>query len=107
MIRVAQAVRLRPEKEDEYRRLHAAAWPSVLEQIRRSNIRNFSIYLLDGLLVGYFEYVGDDWEADMAAMSEDPATREWWTLTEPCQESLRADPDAPLWTPMVEVFHSD
>ena len=60
MQRYAQLIRVRPEKLDEYKRLHAAVWPKVLEQIRNSNMRNYSIYYKDGLLFAYFEYIGDE-----------------------------------------------
>ena len=75
MRRFGQLIRVRPEAIDEYERLHAAPWPGVLEQIRRSNIRNYSIYREGTLLFAYFEYVGDDLAADMQA------TRGWARTT--------------------------
>ena len=36
---------LKPEKMDDYKRLHAAAWPGVLKKIKECHIRNYSIYL--------------------------------------------------------------
>src|SRR6185503_10107803 len=50
---------LRPEAEAEYRRVHAGVWPSVLAQIARSHICDYSIHLHDGLLFGRFTYVGE------------------------------------------------
>ncbi|MFD9513179.1 L-rhamnose mutarotase [Streptomyces mirabilis] len=50
MQRFAAVIRLRPEKESEYRALHAAAWPDVLAALKRANIGNYSIFLRDGLL---------------------------------------------------------
>ena len=44
----------------------------MLDAIRRANIRNYSIYRHGELLFAYFEYVGDDFAADMAAMAADP-----------------------------------
>ena len=38
MQRYGMLIGIRPEKIDEYRRLHAALWPTVMEQIKRSNI---------------------------------------------------------------------
>jgi len=34
---------VRPEKLEEYKKLHAAVWPAVLDMIREVNIRNYSI----------------------------------------------------------------
>ncbi|MCS4277108.1 L-rhamnose mutarotase [Mycetocola sp. BIGb0189] len=105
--RVASVIGLPPEHRAEYERLHAAVWPSVLEQIARSNIRNYSIYRHGDLLFSYFEYVGTSYEADMAAMGADPATREWWALTEPLQAPLPMRDPANWWATLPEVFHTD
>jgi L-rhamnose mutarotase len=105
--RFGSVVRLRPEKEAEYRRLHADAWPEVLRQIHDSNLRNFSIFLRDGWLFSYCEYVGTDREADMAAMAADPATQRWLAFTDPCQQPLDSAGPGELWSSMEEVFHAD
>jgi len=105
--RYSQILRLRPEHRDDYVRHHAEVWPAVLEQIRRSNIRNYSIYLRDGILFAYFEYVGVDFAADMRAMAADPATQRWWALMEPMQEKWPTAGPAEWWSTMTEVFHLD
>jgi len=109
--RFGMVIRLRPEKVDEYRRLHAAVWPEVLERISRSNLRNYTIFLrtLGGEphLFSCFEYVGDDWEADQRAMAQDEATQRWWKLTEPCQAPLEDRAPGEWWAQMEEVFHHD
>lgn len=107
MARYAQMIRLLPEKEAEYRELHAAVWPSVLAQIARSHITNYSIFLRDGLLVAYYEYDGDDHDADMAVMAEDPETQRWWALTDPCQQPVDGAAPGEKWSPLEEVFHTD
>ncbi|HET6413225.1 MAG TPA: L-rhamnose mutarotase [Anaeromyxobacter sp.] len=107
MPRYGSVIKVRPEKEEEYRRLHAAPWPGVLAMIRECNIRNYSIYLKDGYLFSYFEYLGTDFAADMARMAKDPTTREWWTHTDPCQEPLESRKPGEWWASMEEVFHSD
>ena len=104
MQRHAAVIRLREEHAEEYLRLHRAVWPEVLDRLRESNMRNFSIFLRDGLLFSYLEYVGDDYEADMAAMAADPETQRWWKITDPMQESLT---EGTWWTPIPEVYHID
>ena len=98
---------LRPEKREEYLGLHRDAWPEVLQRIHLCNIRNYSIYLYRDQLFSYFEYVGNDFEADMALMAEDPKTQEWWALTAPCQLPDQDRPEGQWWTPIPEVFHTD
>ena len=107
MKRYGQVLKLRAEYRDDYVRHHAQVWPDVLEQIRRSNLRNYSIYLRDGILFAYFEYVGDDFESDMRAMAADPATQRWWALMEPMQEKWPSAAPGEWWSNMTEVFHLD
>ena len=108
--RFGSVIGLRADKIDEYKRLHAATWPDVLKRISASNIRNYSIYLRkmpDGLhyLFSYFEYVGDDFQADMALMAADPHTQRWWSVCIPCQEPLNDRAPGDWWASMEEVFH--
>jgi len=103
---------LKPEKLGYYKQLHANAWPEVLNKIKECNIRNYSIYLQkiknEYYLFSYFEYVGDDFEADMNKMAADPATQRWWKETDPCQRPLpEAEAQKQIWTDMEEVFHTD
>lgn len=109
MKRTAWMINLKPEKVAEYRELHAAAWPSVLSQIRACSIRNYSIYLREPemILVGTYEYHGNNFEADMARMAEDEDTRRWWALTDPCQTAFDSAKSDEWWVPMEEVFHVD
>ena len=56
-----------------YTQMHAAVWPGVLAALDKVNIRNYSIYLGqikpgEYLLFSYFEYVGNDFQRDMAAV---------------------------------------
>lgn len=109
MLRKAMMIKLNAEKAEEYKRLHATAWPSVLRQITASHIRNYSIFLREpeNLLVGIFEYHGTDYDADMKAMADDPETQKWWALTDPCQAPLESLAPGEWWAPMEEVFHHD
>jgi len=107
MKRYGQIIRVRPEKLEEYKRLHAAVWPDVLKMIRQCNIRNYTIFYRDGTLYAYFEYVGTDFDADMARMAADPTTRRWWQHTDPCQTPVETAAPGQQWAPMEEVFHAD
>jgi L-rhamnose mutarotase len=107
MQRYGSVIKLKPEKLEEYRELHANAWPEVLKMIRACNIRNYSIYYKDGFLFSYFEYHGEDFAADMQRMAADPVTQEWWKLTDPCQEPLETRKPGEWWAGMEEFFHTD
>ena len=109
MRRFGSVIGLQPEAVTEYRRVHAAVWPDVLAQIARSNIRNYSIFLKEpeNLLFAYFEYHGTDFAADMAAMSADSRTQEWWKVCNPMQAPLSTRKPGEWWADMTEVFHVD
>lgn len=107
MKRYGSVIKLKPEKEKEYRELHANAWPSVLEMIRECNIRNYSIFFKEGYLFSYFEYNGEDLDKDMKKMAADPDTQAWWKLTDPCQEPLETRKEGEWWASMEELFHTD
>ena len=107
MKRYGSVIGVRPEKLAEYKRLHAAVWPEVLNMIKACNIRNYSIYYKDNTLFSYYEYIGDDYEADMRKMAADPMTQKWWELTNPCQQPLPTRKDGEWWADMEEVFHTD
>lgn len=87
--------------------VHAYAWPEILDMIRECNIRNYSIFYKDGLLFAHLEYVGDDFDADMAKMAADPKTQEWWDIMMPMQEPLETRAEGEWWANMEEVFHTD
>lgn len=105
--RYGWVIKVKPEKLAYYKELHASPWPEVLEQISKSNIRNYSIYLKDDHLFGYFEYTGNDFAGDMAKMAEDSVTRQWWKETDPCQVPLDSRKEGEWWASMEEVFHHD
>jgi len=93
----------------EYKRIHADCWPEILAKISECNITNYSIYLKEpeNLLFGYWEYTGEDFEADGARMAADPKTQEWWDICMPMQEPLDTRKEGEWWAMMEEVFHND
>ena len=112
MKRYGMVIGLRPEKLEEYKRLHASVWPDVLRMIELCNIRNYSIFLRefpDGslYLFSYLEYTGDDFQADMAKMAADPVTQEWWKVCMPMQTPIANAKEGEWWSDMEEVFHFD
>jgi L-rhamnose mutarotase len=107
MRRVASVIGLPSEGAAEYERLHAEVWPTVLAQIERSGIRNYSIYRYGELLFSYFEYVGADYDADMAAMAADAETQRWWALCSPLQRTVPERADGEWWHELPEFFHTD
>ena len=98
------AARLVPEKREEYLRLHrcvAAGRGTITE----CGIRNFTIFVLGDVIFGYYEYVGDDYDADQARMagSVDPG---WWARRH-LPAAVRAGLSEPNWQQFDEAWHLD
>jgi len=107
MKRYGTTVRVPPENVEQYKRLHADVPAAVLAMIRRCHICNYSVYYKDGCLFSYFEYTGQDFDADMARMAADPATQAWWDVCKPLLEPLATRGPDEFWAAMEEVFHCD
>lgn len=105
--RYGSVIKVKSEKLEEYKKLHAAAWPGVLEIISQCNIRNYSIFYKDDLLFSYFDYTGNDFSADMEKMASDRLTQQWWDICKPCQEPLPTRSKGEWWASMEEIFHYD
>lgn len=104
-IRFGQVGRLKPEKVEEYRTLHANPWPEVLKTIADCNLRNYSIFIHELTVFSYFEYVGKDYDGDMAKMEADPITQEWWKHTKPCFEKFAISPESEFYHDMKQIFY--
>ncbi len=110
--RFGTVIGVKPEKLDYYKKLHANPWPAVNKGVKDANIRNYSIYLTqfdDGkwYLFSYFEYTGDDFEADGEKLAEIDELKRWWKETDPCQIPLESRKDGDWWKAMEEVYHLD
>jgi L-rhamnose mutarotase len=58
----------------------------------------------DDYLFGYYEYVGNDYEADMQRLAAEPRNREWLARCSPCQLPL---PGESGWAVMREIYHNE
>ena len=109
MQRMSHIIKVKPEILAEYKRIHEAVWPEVLQAIHDSNIRNYTIFLKEpeNFLIAYWEYHGTDLKADLAKMAEAPRMREWWMITDPMQEPFETRKPGEWWAAMEDVFHTD
>jgi len=105
--RFGSVINVKPEKLEQYKKLHDAVWRDVLEMISKYNIRNYLIYCKDDFLFSFFEYTGKDYKADMEKMTADPVTQKWWEICKPCQEPLPTRAEGEWWVDMEEIFHHD
>ena len=107
MKRYGQTIKLTTDGAQEYIRHHASVWQGVLEKIRECNISNYSIFFRDNILFAYFEYTGNDFQADMEKMAAHEETQRWWDVVKPLMQPVdSASPDE-FWANMEEIFHFD
>ncbi|MCG8508872.1 MAG: L-rhamnose mutarotase [Rhodospirillales bacterium] len=103
--RVGMVIGLKPEAIEEYKRLHADDYPGVRDLLTKYNMRNFSIYLteIDGKWYefGYYEYVGNDFEKDMAELAKEERNIEWLKVCDPMQIPLEGETG---WREMERVY---
>jgi L-rhamnose mutarotase len=101
--RIGSLIKVKPEYEQKYIDLHRDIFPGFLDRIKKSNIRNYSIFILNGTLFSYYEYTGNDYEVDMNAAA-DSVTKEWRKLTEPMQVPLPTRKAGEYWAEMQQLI---
>jgi L-rhamnose mutarotase len=105
-MRVCFLLKVKQEKLDEYQERHAHVWPEMLDALRETGWRNYSLFLRpDGLLVGYLET--DDFQAAVAGMQSHPVNARWQDEMAPFFENLDGSKADEAMTPLTEVFHLD
>ena len=107
VIRKGSVIKVKPEKLEFYKSLHANSWPLVDSMLTVCNIRNYSIYYRDGFLFSYLEYTGADWDKDMEKLAADSVTQAWWKLTDPCQEPVESATQGESFSDLEDVYHLD
>jgi L-rhamnose mutarotase len=73
--RAAFVLRVRPDRIDDYLAAHRAVWPEMLDALRASGIRNYTIFRDGTNVFGYFE--ADDLEASAAYMAAQEVNARW------------------------------
>lgn len=106
-IRRGMVVKLRDDQVDEYCALHADVWPSILAALSAAHIKRYTIYLRrpENLLFGHWEYHGENWAAEIAALDAHPDMQRWLAICGPMQMGLSVQDNG--WADMDEVFHLD
>lgn len=105
MVPHGQIIRLKPGTEEAYIILHKNTFPGVLDRIVKSNLSNYSIFLHEGTLFGYYEYAGNDYDSDLRTIADDPVTQQWWKLTAPMQDPLPDRRGDDWWSEMDLIFN--
>ncbi len=107
--RVGMVVKVKKEKLEAYKNLHADSNDGVRHLLTKYNMRNFSIFLVqlaDGewYEFGYYEYWGNDLDGDMAKLNAEPENTKWLELCNPMQEGIF--PDQKGWKVMDNIYYN-
>jgi L-rhamnose mutarotase len=106
MQRVGFLLQVKQDKIEEYKQHHEAVWPEMLEALRRTGWRNYSLFLRDdGLLFGYFE-ADESFQASLDGMAREAINLKWQEFMAPYFEAINGRPDENMIT-LQEVFHTD
>ena len=104
MQRVCFQLQVKPDRMAEYRERHDAVWPEMLDALRASGWRNYSLFLsTTGMLIGYLET--DDFGAALRGMEETDINARWQAEMGEFFDDLEGRrPDEGLLV-LDEVFH--
>jgi L-rhamnose mutarotase len=105
-MRACFLLKIRQEKIDEYKERHAHVWPEMLNALRESGWKNYSLFLRpDGLLIGYLET--SDFEKARAAVKDFAVNARWQAEMLPFFEPMKDGAADDNMVTLEEVFHLD
>lgn len=106
MKRIAFLLKVKKDRLAEYKKRHTEVWPEMLQALRETGWRNYSLFLRDdGLLFGYLET--PDFAKALEGMSRKDVNARWQKEMAPFFEALDGKrPDEGLLR-LEEIFHLD
>jgi L-rhamnose mutarotase len=94
--------RVDPARLEEYREVHRAVWPELLQVLHDAGWRNYSLFLRDdGLLVGHVE--ADDLDEAQERVARTEVNARWQARMSELFASEGAPDEA--WERVPEVFN--
>ena len=106
MARICFRSQVNPVRLQAYAEVHAAVWPEMLQALRDTGWRDYSLFLgADGLLIGIVE-VDDSLDAAQRRMAATEVNARWQAE----MAALFDDPDSPPdegFVTLAEVFNLD
>jgi L-rhamnose mutarotase len=95
-------MKLFPGFEEEYKKRHDNLWPELKDLLKKSGVREYSIYLDDSSLTLFGVMQVED-PALLQNLGEHPVMKKWWAYM---QDIMETNPDnSPQSVPLKEVFY--
>jgi L-rhamnose mutarotase len=105
-MRVCFLLKVKPERLEEYKARHKRVWAEMLEALRQTGWRNYSLFLRrDGLLIGYLET--EHFAKACAEMQARPVNARWQSEMAEYFEALEGGMADESMVPLEEIFHLD
>ena len=106
MQRICFLLKVKKDKLEEYKERHREVWAEMLEALRETGWRNYSLFLRDdGLLIGYVET--PDFDQALAGMAAREVNARWQKEMGRYFEALEGRRPDESMMPLEEVFHLD
>ena len=87
MARACFILKVKADRLAEYKQRHEHVWPDMLQALRDTGWRNYSLFLRDdGLLIGYVEC--DDFQTCLAGMAGKEVNKRWQDQMAPFFEGI-------------------
>ena len=102
MQRVAFKMKLFKGKEGEYKKRHDEIWDELKQLLKRTGIKEYSIFL-DESTNDLFAYLTIDDSAKLHALVNEPVMKKWWSYMKDIMET-NGD-NSPVSIPLKEVFY--
>jgi L-rhamnose mutarotase len=104
--RVGFLLKVREDMIEEYKKRHKAVWPEMLDALRRTGWRSYSLFMReDGLLFGYFE-TPEGFQAALDGIAKEEINASWQEFMGPFFEGAGDHADK-MMVELEEVFHLD
>jgi L-rhamnose mutarotase len=106
MERICFLLQIKPDRLDEYKERHRNVWPEMLDALRKTGWRNYSLFLReDGLLVGYLET--DDLQQSLSEMAAQDVNTRWQREMAEYFADLNGRRPDEGFLQLEQVFHLD
>jgi L-rhamnose mutarotase len=102
MVRRAFKMQLHPGFQEEYKKRHDALWPELKDLLKKSGIRDYSIFL-DESTNTLFGVMHVEDPALLRTMPEHPVMKKWWAFMRDIMDSNTDN--SPVSVPLKEVFY--
>lgn len=107
-MRIGMVIKIDSSKIKDYLTLHADTNTGVRDLLEKYHLRNFSIFMTkleDGNYYefGYYEYTGNNYDADMSALDAEPRNKEWLKICDPMQIPLKGEIS---WKKMKQIYYN-